>query len=105
MLQGPSFTGLILLSVFLKKNVVYLDVIFFFLICKLVVRYFITHKLSAGLVLCEFWICHSFEDSSCSGNISCTGEQAGAVFVMHSFAHFLSTGGCSSKSLLKFTVF
>lgn len=100
--QGPSFTGLILLSVFLKKNVVYLDVIFFFILCKLVVRYFIIHKLSSGLVLCEFWICCSFEDSRQSVNINCAGEQAGDVLVTHSFAHFLSAGGCSSKSLLKF---
>lgn len=101
-LEGPSFTGLILLSVFLKKNVVYLDVIFFFILCKLVVRYFIIHKLSSGLGLCEFWICHSFKDSRYSVNINCEGEQAGDVLLTHSFAHFLSGGGCSSKALLKF---
>lgn len=100
--QGPSFTGLILLSVFLKKNVVYLDVIFFFILCKLVVRYFTIHKLSSGLVLCEFWIYHSFEDSRYSVNINCAGEQAGNVLVTHSFAPLLSAGGWSSKSLLKF---
>lgn len=72
-------------------------------LCKVVVRHFIIHKLSSGgLVLCEFWICPSFENSRYPVNINCVGEEAGDVLVMHNFAHFLSAGGCSSKSLLEF---
>lgn len=97
MLEGPSFTELTLLSVFLKKNVVCLDMIFFFIICRLVVRYFISSKLSSGLMLCGFCLCHSLEDSRYSVNINCTGEQAGNVLVTYNFAHLLSAGGCSSK--------
>ena len=81
MLEAPSFTELTLLSVSLKKNVVCLDAIFFFIICKLVFRYFISRKLSSGLTLCVFCICHSVEESRYSVNMSCTGEQAGNALV------------------------
>lgn len=97
MLEGPSFTELTLLSVFLKKNVVYFDVIFFFIICKSMVRYFLSDKSSSGLMLCGFCICHSVEDSRYSVNNNCTDEQAGNVLVTYNFSHFLSAGGCFSK--------
>lgn len=97
MLEGPFFTELTLLCVFLKKNVVCLDVIFFFIICKLLVRYFISNKSSSCLMFRGFCICHAVEDSRYSVNMNCTREQAGNVLVTYSFAHFLSAGGCSSK--------
>lgn len=58
-----------------------LDVIFFFIVCKLVVRCIISSKLSSGLMLCRFWTCHSVEDSRWSVNMNCTGELAGNVLV------------------------
>lgn len=89
MLEGPSCTELTLLSVFLKKNVVCFDVIFFFIVCKLVVRCFIIQAWS------DVCICCSVEASGDSVNINFTGGQAGNVLVAYDFAQLLSAGGCS----------
>jgi len=87
-LKGPSFTELTLLSVFLKKNVVCFNVVFFFITYRLVVRFFTINKFRPGLTLFRFCTSYSVEDSRFSVNISFASEEALSVLVTYHFAYF-----------------